>query len=211
MRRAIGKKLAGLVIVLTMFAALVAPLKEVSAHGGEDHGDSKAEAVPAGANMTARVVRVGDYEVTIKHPNLEPDKETVARMFVTRFATNEPVKDAKIVVVVDDAGSSPAAEVAATATATPGLYEVKLPPMAQGETKLSARVEVNGTSMVANYGAMQVAMPETAVPAAIATWARTVLLGLALLVGLGLIGILIYFAIPIIRRGRIKGEATTAA
>ena len=42
------------------------------------------------------------------------------------------------------------------------------------------------------------------------SWARTALLGLALLAGIGLVGVVIYRAAQLARRGRIKGEAATA-
>ena len=206
MRRSILNRFALFILLLALMGL---PLKSVPAHGGEDHGEEKAVAAPAGAGMTARVVRVGDYEVTIKHPHVEPDKEATARVFVTRFATNEPVGDAKITVVVEDTGGAPA-EVVATSTSTPGIYEVKLPPMRQGECRLSARVDVGGQTITADYGAMMVSMPEAAASSGVSLWARTALIVFALLVVLGLLAAaIIYFVLPHFRRNRIKGEALT--
>lgn len=198
-------------LLMLLLAALMMPTQIAYAHGGEDHGDEKkAEAVPAGANMVARVVRVGDYEVTVKHPNIEPDKGTSARIFITRFDTNEPIGNAKVVIVVDDAASGSPVEVAANPTSTPGLYEAKLPPMMQGECKLSARIDVGGQSLTANYGAMHVVAPQPAALAGISLWARTVLIGLGILVGLSLVAAVIMIGIPYFRRVRIKGETATA-
>ena len=209
MRRLTQNKFA--LLLLLLLTALVMPAQRSYAHGGEDHGDEKkAEAVPAGAGMVARVVRVGDYEVTIKHPNVEPDKEVSARLFITRFDTNEPVGNAKVVVIVDDAASGLPVEVEAKPTSTPGFYEAKLPPMMQGECKLSVRMDVGGNSLTADFGAMQVLMPEAAALTGVSLWARTALIGMALLVGLALVGAAIIFGIPYFRRARIKGEAATA-
>ena len=210
MRRTGREKIAFKLLAPTLVALLVISSPAALAHGGEDHGEKKAEAVSAGANMTARVVRVGDYEVTIKHPNVEPDTESMARVFVTRFGTNEPVGDAKIVVIEQDASGVPV-EVAATATSTPGIYEVKLPPMRQGECSLSARVEIGGKTMVADYGAMMVSMPQATTSSGVALWARTVLIVFALLITLGLLVLgAVYFVLPHFRRNRARGETLPA-
>ncbi len=75
-------------IVAAVLAAFVVALTfshvQVSAHGGEDHSEKKAPTISTGTNMIVRAEHVGDLEVTIKHPPLEPDKELAARVFVTR-------------------------------------------------------------------------------------------------------------------------------
>ncbi len=208
MRRTIPNRFA-LFILLLAFLAM--PVKSVMAHGGEDHGEKKTTVAPAGEGMTARVVRVGDFEVTIKHPNVEPGQEALARVFVTRFATNEPIGDAKINVVVDDAATGGPVEVAAVPTTTPGIYEAKLPPMAQGECNISARVIIGGESMVADYGAMQVMIAPAEASAGIALWARTALIFLAILIALGVIGVTGFFGFRHFRRNRLGEQSATAA
>jgi hypothetical protein len=179
----------------------------VFAHGDEDHGDKKAPAVSAGTNMIVRVARVGDLEIVIKDPPIEPDKEIPARVFVTNFATNEPVVGAKIVVVFQ--GIAPV-EVSAVPSTTPGMYDVKLPPLPQGQYKLVARVEHDGENKTAEYGSVGVA-PLPVVPNGIvASWARTALLILGGLTVLGLLGAFIYKLVPAARRPRIRGEAAAA-
>ncbi|MDQ3256678.1 MAG: hypothetical protein M3R15_22775, partial [Acidobacteriota bacterium] len=80
-----------LAAILIIVAALTAVLPATSlAHEGEDHGESKAPVIAAGAGMVTRTARAGDWEITLKHSPLEPDKEIPARVFVTRFETNEP-------------------------------------------------------------------------------------------------------------------------
>ena len=210
MRRTARHKFAVAILFFAAVAGLLSPGTKVWAHGGEDHGEKKPAAVSAGTNMVARVVKVGDYEVTIKHPNVEPDTESMARVFVTRFGTNEPVADAKIVIIEQDTSGNPV-EVTATATATPGIYEVKLPPMRQGECSLAARIEVGGKTMVADYGAMMVSMPQAAMSSGVALWARTVLIVFALFVTLGLLVLgAVYFVVPHFRRARAGGETLPA-
>lgn len=181
--------------------------EQVFAHGGEDHGDQKAPVVSKGTNMIVRVARVGDLEVVIKDPPIEPDKETAARLFVTRFATNEPVSGAKVVVVLQ--GNTPI-EVGAVPSSTAGMYDVKLPPLPQGQYKLLARIEQDGENKTAEYGALSVApLPVTPINA-LATWARTALLVLGGLTVLGILGAFIYTLLPAVRRSRIRGEVAAA-
>lgn len=180
----------------------------VFAHGGEDHGEKKPVVAATSANMVGRVARAGDLEVMIKHPPIEPDKESSARVLITRFETNEPVEGANVSVMFMGAGGP--IEVAAAAGSTPGLYEVKLPPMPEGEYKLSAKVETNGMTQGVEYGAIRVApLPPPAV-ADESPWARTLLLALLVLIGLGFVGVVLYRAVQFSRRNQGKGEAATA-
>jgi hypothetical protein len=201
--------------VLAMLVALVASAisgATVFAHGGEDHGDQKPQTVSPGTNMIVHVGRAGDFEVVIKHAPIEPDKEMVARVFVSRFANNEPVAGTKPVVTLTSDGSSPV-ELTATANATPGMYEVKLPPLPKGQYKLAARVDYNGETKTAAFSALEVAPQPVAVSATIASWARTALIVLGVVVGIGVIGLIgfvIYHAAQTSRRERIEGETAAA-
>lgn len=138
------------------------------AHGDEDHGDKKT-AVAAGPGMIARTSRVGDYEVLLKHPVLEPLHEHLARIFVTRYATNEPVKDAVVGLVIAIKGKEPV-KVAAKASAVPGEYEANLPSLDAGTYNLSAVIAAGGTNETANYGAVAVETPKS--PAESSDWAE---------------------------------------
>ena len=198
--------------VLTALSTLLAMTMggggaQVFAHGGEDHGDQKAPVVSKGTNMIVRVARVGDLEVVIKDPPIEPDKETAARIFITHFATNEPVSGAKVVVVLQ--GITPI-EVGAVPSSTAGMYEVKLPPLPQGQYKLLARIEHDGENKTAEYGSLAVVPLPVPLTSAVATWARTALLVLGSLTVLGVLGAFIYMLLPAVRRSRIRGEVAPA-
>jgi hypothetical protein len=196
-----------LITIIALSLILTAPAGSVFAHGGEDHGDQKAPVVSKGTNMIVRVARAGDLEVVIKDPPIEPDKETLARVFITHFATNEPISGAKVVVVLQ--GSMPI-EVGAVASTTPGMYEVKLPPLPQGLYKLIARIEHDGENKTAEYGSLAVAPLPVSSSSALATWARTALLILGGLTVVGVLGAFIYRLLLAARRSRIRGEAATA-
>ncbi len=201
-----------LVTIIALLFTLTAPADSAFAHGGEDHGDVKPQSVSPGTNMVVHVARAGDFEVVIKHAPIEPDQEMVARVFVSRFANNEPVTGAKPVVTLTIDGGSPM-ELTAAAGATPGMYEVKLPPLPKGQYKLSARVDYKGESESAEYGSLQVSPQPVAASAVVASWARSALIALGGLLGIaliGLIGFVIYRAAQASRRARIEGEAAAA-
>lgn len=144
------------VLILIVLALAVPPVS--LAHGDEDHGDKK-KAVAAGLGMIARTARVGDYEVMVKHRVLEPLHEHVARVFITRYLTNEPVKDALVTLVMAAKGKEPV-KVAAKASSRPGEYEASLPPVDAGTYDLSAAIVAGGASETASYGAVAVESPK---------------------------------------------------
>jgi hypothetical protein len=210
MKRVLNTKARALAAVFAAFAvALTFSHVRVNAHGGEDHSVKKAPTVSAGTNMIVRAEHAGDLEVTIKHPPLEPDKELAARVFVTRYGTNEPITGAKVVVVFTPAGGMPV-EAAAVASNTPGIHEVKFSPMPRGDYTLATRVEVGGATQAVEFGAINVAPLPPPAAAEESSWTRSALLALGTLVGLGFLGLVLYRASVPARRGRIKGEAATA-
>ncbi|HVF27081.1 MAG TPA: hypothetical protein VM943_02495 [Pyrinomonadaceae bacterium] len=197
-----------LAAILIIVAALTAVLPATSlAHEGEDHGESKAPAIAAGTGMVTRTARAGDWEIVVKHPTPEPDKETPARVFVTRFETNEPIANAQVSVVLT--GAAAPVEAVATAGSTPGVYEVRLLPLPQGEYRLAAQVGANGRSQTAQYGAMQVASVPPAQVGSSSGWARTALIALALLAALGLGGVVAYRFLRGARASRESRQAAT--
>ncbi len=204
-----GKSASGFAIG-ALLVALLMPCATALAHGGEDHGEKQAPVVSSGTGMVAHTVRAGDLEVVIKHSPVEPDKEIAARLFLTNFATNEPVGGAKLVVVLTGESGASVEAVATAAGSTPGMYEVKLPPLSKGQYKLAARVDHGGKTETAGYGTIQVA-PQLVQPAgSVATWARTALIILAALIGLGLAGAIIYRMTRSEQHGRIKKETAAA-
>ena len=200
-RKVIAAVLAAFAVALTLSDV------QVYAHGGEDHS-KKAPTVSTSANMVVRYAHVGDLEVTIKHPPVEPDKELAARVFVTRLETNEPVEGAKIFVAFTAAGTP--VEATAEPGNAPGIYEVKFPPMPRGDYTLAARVEVGGATQAVEIGTLQIAPLPPPATASESSWARTALLALGTLVGLGFLGLVLHRATVQVRRNRVKGEAATA-
>ena len=191
--------------------ALLTPAATVFAHGGEDHGDQKAPAVATGPGRVVHTARAGDLEVVVKHPPVEPDKEVVARVLVTRFATNEPVGDAKVTLVLAGEGGAPVEVTAAPSAATPGMYEAKFPPLPKNQYTLTASLDTGGKTETVAYGAIQVAPLPAASAGVVASWARSALIGLGLLAALGLAVFVVRRAVQMSQRDRLKGQTTAAA
>ncbi|HKP36168.1 MAG TPA: hypothetical protein VJS64_02345 [Pyrinomonadaceae bacterium] len=206
-----GKRLSGLTVLVGILTLVFSPAS-VFAHGGEDHGDQKPQTVSPGTNMIVHVARAGDFELVIKHAPIEPDKEMVARVFVSRFANNEPVSGAKAIVTLTSDGGAPV-ELTAAAGATPGMYEVKLPPLPKGQYKLAARIDSNGETKTATLSALEVAPQPVTATGAVATWARTALIVMGVFVFLsiiGFLGVVIYRSSRASRREHIEGETAAA-
>ena len=179
MKKAIAAALTALVALLTLSGVVV-----VSAHGGEDHGEERAPTVSAIGDVQVHTARAGDIEVMLKHKSVEPDREGTARVFVTRFDSNEPITDAKVTLSLTGDDASVAA-VAAGISA--GMYEAKLPPLARGEYKLVARVEYAGTTESIDYGELKVTPASPAEVTSESSWARTLLIVLGALTGLSVL------------------------
>lgn len=126
---------------------------EARAHGGEDHGESQPQ-IAVTSTEVKHLARVGDLELLIKHAPIAPDRSAAAHVFLSRYATNEPVGGALITLRLAGQAS---AEVLAKGGRVSGQYELALPPLPQGSYRLSARVEVDGRSAEADLGALEVA------------------------------------------------------
>jgi len=179
------------VVLLVLLMSSLAPA--IFAHGGEDHGDKKP-AVTAGTGMIARTARAGDYEVLLKHPALEPLREHAARIFITRYDTNEPVKDAAVKLGIASKEGAPV-YVNAKPSPRPGEFEIVLPPLDLGSYKLSVDATAGGANGTAELGAVAVeeakAMPGTESGNAFGVWGTLLwLMGVAALAMVSLKGFL---------------------
>lgn len=174
--------------VLALSLALYALSISGFAHGGEDHS-ADAPVVSASSGMHTRTARAGEWEVTIKHPIIEPDHETTARVFVTQFETNEPIADARIFIQLND---STAQEIPATPGTTAGIYEVNLPPLQKGKHILTARVAAGNVTESILFGEVDVTTPTPAEDESNSSLARTGLIALVTLLALGAVGAIGY-------------------
>lgn len=187
---------------------------QVFAHGGEDHGDEKPKVVSTGKGVIVRTARAGDFELTLKHSPIEPDTETAAKLFITRFGTNEPLAEAKPVVEITtkDGKTFEASEVKADA---PGSYSFKLPPLPEGTYTILTRLSAAGTSDTATFSsiAVETAAAESATGGSVWSWLRTALMFLAAIVILSLLGGLVFYALRFTKQDSVSssGEETVSA
>ena len=196
---------------LVVFAFLINGIS-ILAHGGEDHGDEKPKVVSTGRGTITRTARAGDFEVTVKHSPIEPDTETAARLFVTRFETNEPFADAKPTVEITskDGKTFEATEVKADA---PGSYSFKLPPLPEGSYTILTRLSASGKTDTATFSSVAVEHPAAeSVTDTAWSWLKTALMILAAFVVLGLLGGLVFYAARYAKQDRaVSGEEAVSA
>ena len=177
----------------------------IFAHGGEDHGDAKPAVTSNQKGMVARTARAGEFEILLKHSPLEPDSETAAKLFITRFATNEPFADAKpsIEITAKDGRTFEASEVK---TDAPGSYSFKLPPLPGGTYTVLAKLNAAGKADTATFSSVSVEQVQAVPSTASGSWVRTVLMVLTAAVVLGLFGGLMFYALRFARSEQAGGE-----
>lgn len=168
------------------------------AHEGHNHGDSKP-VVNVGKQAEVRVVRVGKFEIVLKHVPLEPDKEITAKLFLTRYETNEPVENSQIVVTIEKAGEK-ATEVKAVSSETAGSYTAKLPPLSQGEVEIGAHLDVAGKSEAVTFGSVKIAPQTVETAGENGSWTQGVFFLLGALGIFGLIGAIVWFGLRQIKK-----------
>ena len=82
-------------LLLLLLALLLAP--RARAHGGEDHGTAKTATAP-GATTFSVAALSESFELLLRYEPLEKGRDADMRLFVSDYATNAPIKGAKITV-----------------------------------------------------------------------------------------------------------------
>ena len=67
-----------------------------SAHGGEDHGDGAKASTPAGATSFSVAALSEQFEALLRYEPLEGGQPADLRLFLSDYATNAPIKGAKL-------------------------------------------------------------------------------------------------------------------
>ncbi|GAA4055008.1 hypothetical protein GCM10022409_47700 [Hymenobacter glaciei] len=107
--------------ILLLLVLLVVRLAPAHAHGGEDHGDA-AKASGGAFPTTFSVAALSEkFELMLRFEPLEKGKDADMRLFVSDYATNAPIKGAKLTVTCPEA---PALKFA-VAEKEPGSYLVE--------------------------------------------------------------------------------------
>ncbi len=182
----------------------------VSAHEGEDHGNEKPKAPTTTAGTISRTARLGDVEILLKHPLLEPDTAAAARLFITTFATNEPFGDATPAVEIEPANGGSATEIAVEKIEAGGSYVLKIPAFPEGTYTIRVKANVGGKTDTTTFSGVEIAHQEAAAANSGSSWLQTLLTGFLLIIGLALFGGLIYFAVKIIGNTPVNEETVSA-
>lgn len=147
-------KLSCLLMITGLLASVFSPVA-VLAHGGEDHGDQKPKTTANAKGVMSHATRLGDLELMVKHPAIEPDRSTTGLLFITKFETNEPVKTTDAKVEVESvSGAMFTATVAAGEQA--GTYNVTFPAMPEGVYNMRTTVSHDGETDTATFPGIEV-------------------------------------------------------
>ena len=130
-------------LLLSLAFSLFGGAAQVFAHGGEDHGEAKPATATTNAGTVTRSARLGDFEIMLKHSLLEPDTGAAGRLFITSFATNEPVADANPAIEIESA-SGAVTEIPIEKTDAAGSYTVKIPALPEGAYTIRAKATAGG-------------------------------------------------------------------
>lgn len=142
--------------LLCTAAALVAAIPALG-HGGEDHSEDAAKVVSEAGAKVVRTATAHEMEIVVKHDSVVPDTPWQAELFLTDAATNAPIADAKITLIVGSVRTSAApGEIAGMS-----LADVSAQPA--GAYDLAVQVERGGETFDVKVGALTIAAP-TAVP-----------------------------------------------
>ncbi len=210
--RTVEFKLRSLATMLLLSLALsfFGNATQVLAHGGEDHGEAKPATATTTAGTVTRSVQLGDFEIMLKHSPLEPDAATAGRVFITRFATNEPVGDANPAVEIESANGA-VTEIPIEKTDAAGSYTVKIPALPEGSYTIRAKTAAaGGKTNTATFSGVEVRLQEAAVDASSTSWTQTALMAGLFLLALALFGGLAYFARRAFKNKPL-GEETVSA
>ncbi len=198
-------------LLLSLTLSLFGNATQVLAHGGEDHGEAKPATATTTAGTVTRSVRLGDFEIMLKHSPLEPDAAAAGRFFVTRFATNEPVGDANPAIEIESATGA-VTEIPIEKTDAVGSYTVKIPALPEGTYAIRTKAATgSGKTDTATFSGVEVAHQEAAAAdAGSSSWWQTALMAMLFLVALALFGGLAYFAVRVFKNKPL-GETTVSA
>jgi hypothetical protein len=181
----------------------------VLAHGGEDHGDEKPKTATTTAGTVTRSTRLGDFEIMFKHSQLEPDTSSAGRLFITKFATNEPVGDANPAMEIESANGA-VTEIPIDKTDAAGSYTLKIPALTEGAYTIRVKASAGGKTSTATFSSVEIAHQEAAEEASSSLWTQTALMVMLFLIALALFGSLAYFALRVFK-DKPLGEKTVSA
>lgn len=201
-------KAAWLILAISFLAA--GNDQKIFAHGGEDHGDQKSKTETTDKGTVSHSSRLGDLEVMLKHPVFAPDTATAARLFVTKFETNQGFADvAPAIEIESSSGSVTATKVEKTDTA--GIFNVSFPALPNGTYTIRTKLTHGGETDTATFSGVEITnAPAASAESGAMSWARTVLIGFIFTVVLALFGGLTFFVLRLDAAEPLNEKTVTA-
>jgi hypothetical protein len=200
-------RLSCLLTIVGIVSSIFLPIASY-AHGGEDHGDQKPKTTANAKGVISHSSRLGELELMVKHPAMEPDKSTTGLLFITRFETNEPFKLVEAKVEVESAnGSVFTAKIESGEQA--GTYNVTFPAMPAGIYTMRANVSHDGETDTATFSGIDVKPAATTADGS-SSWFSGMLIGIVFLVVTILLIGLMYFVWRFAAGPGVNEEALSA-
>jgi hypothetical protein len=173
-------------LLLSIALSFFGNAAQVLAHGGEDHGDEKPKTATTTAGTVARSVRLGDFEVMLKHSRLEPDTPTTGRLFITEFASNEPADSSSPAIEIESATGA-VTVIPVEKNEAAGSYAVKIPALPEGAYTIRTKLTYSGETDSATFSGVKIAHQEAAEDASSSSSrTQTALMAVLFLVVIGL-------------------------
>ncbi|MEO7673009.1 MAG: hypothetical protein ABIU09_02900 [Pyrinomonadaceae bacterium] len=193
--------------LLVSFIAFCGSGLQVFAHGGEDHGDSQPKTAVSDKGTVSHTSRIGELELMIKHPAMEPDTANLARLFITKYSTNEAADKVTAVIEIESQNGA-VTPVAVEKVDAVGSYNLKIPALPEGTYTMRAKITYGGETDTATFSGVTVSHP-AAEAATGTTWLRSTLMVLVSAVVLALFAGLGYFVWRFADEGEIRNETVS--
>lgn len=200
-------KITTIILLLSIF--IFGSTAQTFAHGGEDHGEAKPKTTASDKGIVSHTAQLGDFELMLKHPQMTPDTATAARLFVTKFETNESIDKAIPAIEIESPNGS-ITQAAVEKSDAPGSYTVKIPALQQGNYTVRARLTYDGEIDTATFSGVSVAVQPISETESGMSWTRTGLIALIFALVLTLFGALIYFVWRYAEGEPASGETVSA-
>jgi len=199
-----------LAIGFLLIVLLAGNALQIFAHGGEDHGDEKPKTQTTEKGTVSHSSRLGDLEVMLKHPVFAPDTATTARLFVTKFETNQGFAEVTPAIEIESSNNS-VTEAKVEKTDTAGVFNVSFPALPNGTYTIRTKLTHGGETDTATFSGVEVTNTPTATTeSGEMSWARTILIAFIFLIVLGLFGGLTFFVLRFSASKPLNDETVTA-
>lgn len=130
--------------------------------GDEKHDDAKttkSTGVSSQQTSMVRSKRVKDFEITLKHPILEPFKVAIGNLFVTRYESNEPVSINIAADLVSSSGKT--INISVEKSNSTGIYKLDFPGLEKGSYNLLIKLDGANLKETVTFSDLKVSSAKT--------------------------------------------------